>query len=406
MTEYWIGFGLLVALAIAFIILPLVLRRGQSTEQHEMNVQLAKARLKELESEKSEALIAESDYQAAIEETKASLVLEETKQNTKSSVGTGAIAIVSTALLGLTVWFYLQSNNIAQVAKIEDVKVNMPELGKRIVLDADNSITTQELVDFALGLRLKLQNDPEDHLAWLLLGRVLASINDLEGALNAFDKSLALKPEHTGLLMSYSQTLLLTTAEENLTKAVRLLTTLLSITDDNLNAKGLLAIANTRLGRNEAAIANWQDLASQLPADSPMQATVEQQLADLLGTGTAVAVTVNIDETLAQQLPQNGFVFVFLQNAETEMKMPAAVVKKPFSDVSQLLSGFEVVLDKKTAMLPSYDIDSLNSARLIARISADEQVDVATGELQGMKVIPILKGERSEQAIVINQELP
>lgn len=406
MTEYWIGFGLLVVLAIAFIVLPLLLRRGQSTEQHEMNVQLAKARLKELESEKSEALIAESDYQAAIEETKASLVLEETKQNTKSSVGTGAIAIVSTALLGLTVWFYLQSNNLAQVVKIEDVKVNMPQLGKRIVLDADNSITTQELVDFALGLRLKLQNDPKDHLAWLLLGRVLASINDLEGALKAFDKSLALKPEHTGLLMSYSQTLLLTTAEENLTKAVRLLTTLLSITDDNLNAKGLLAIANTRLGRNDAAIANWQELAGQLPADSPMQATVEQQLADLLGTGTAVAVTVNIDETLAQQLPQNGFVFIFLQNAETDMKMPAAVVKKPFSDVSQLLSGFEVVLDKKAAMLPSYDIDSLNSARLIARISADEQVDVAVGELQGMKVIPILKGERSEQAIVINQELP
>lgn len=406
MTEYWIGFGLLVVLAIAIIVLPLVLGRRKSTGQHEMNVQLAKARLKELESEKAESLIAESDYLAAVEETKASLILEETKQQKKSAVSGLALSVVSIMLFGLTIWFYVTSNNLDQVANIEDVKINMPELGKRIVLNADESITTQELVDFALGLRLKLQKDPEDHLAWLLLGRVLASINDLEGALNAFEKSLAIKPEHTGLLMSYSQTLLLTTAEENLTKAVRLLTKLLSITDDNLNAKGLLAIANTRLGRNEAAIANWQELANQLPADSPMQATVEQQLSELLGSGTVVTVTVNVDENIQGRLPETGFVFVFLQNAETDMKMPAAVVKKPFSDVSQLVSGFEVVLDKKTAMLPSYDIDSLSSARLIARISSDEQVDVATGELQGMKVIPILKGERSEQAIVINQELP
>ncbi len=404
MTHLWIGIAVLTLAAVLIIVLPFFWQKRQELhDAKNINTQLAKTRMQELGEEQEQALLSKEHYSEAVDEVKLSLVdeMEETKQASK--VPTPLVALLSVVLFASALAVYVWASNIPQVENWYSAKQKMPELGQQIVLQASPDITSKQLVDFALGLRTKLKHEPEDPLGWLLLGRVLASINDLEGALAAFAKSYELDPNHTGLLMSYSQTLLIANVDGGFAKAKRHLDKLLQMTPENYNAMGLLAVAETRLGNRDAAIALWTKLKETLPKEAPMLATVEQQLAALAVDGTELAITVTVSQALQQKLPESGFLFVFVQDSDTQLQMPAAVAKIPLAGNQQEV--FEVTLTNESAMLPGFNLDSVSNGRLVARFSFDENVEPAIGELEGEVVIPIVKGSRTVQTLIVNKEI-
>lgn len=417
MSSLWIGMVVLTILAVAFFAWPYI-RKSKSNDdadpKGQLNVLLMQNRLQELGKDKEEGLLSETDLSEAEKEMKLALVGEvdsqdqaitesSTNDSNSSRVFAGVAMGVSIAVTALVYW---QANQVSEINQWNDAIAKLPELGKRVVVDADPSITPQDLETFSLGLRSRLIEEPNDPVGWLLLGRVFTSLNNIESAIQAFEKSLALDSERFGTLVSYGQALLLTNGEAQIIQAKRLLSKAVQMSPADTNALGLLAIAATQSNDTALAISSWQGLKKQLGPGDPLHSTIEEKLAQLQGTsptlsGTGLEVTVNLSDSLLNKLPENGYLFVFAQNADSEMKMPAAVVRSQITEFP-----VKVYLGDEHAMVPNFTLSSLSNAKLVARISADQNVDIGEGELQGELVIPISENQRKTVAINIDRELP
>lgn len=403
MSMFWIGVATLTVIALGILLIPILrYRKTQNTDS--LNVAIAKQNLEELKREASESLIAVDELDNAEREIKISLAGEiqepynDNKEHSKlhwSYIAAFLVLLVSCSVI------YLNASTYSKVNDWQRAKTQLSSLGQRIVIDADPTVTQGELKNFALALRTKLKDEPKDAVGWLLLGRVLSALNDINGSLSAFEKSYEIDPQRNGLLISYSQVLLLTDNEENIKKAK----TLLLDSEVERNSLGLLAIATTRLGQTEEALGYWQKLKNFVPPSDPMYQNIQQRMDELQGTVTALTVDITVEEELLGKIPQNGYLFVFLQNAIEGMRMPAAVVKMPLTNVTIDSDGIQIKLDKSKAMMPGFTIDNIEKGRLVARVSLDENVDLLPGELQGMTEVDVKQGENLTYAIVINQEI-
>lgn len=407
MSLYWIGAVLLIMLALSIVIIPWARYRKDMQRDALSNVQIIKQRMQELEREVSEGLISESERDVAVQELKVALVdetssvVEQNDEQSKSVrfvlFGGMLFAIIAAAIL------YANSNEVQDLQHWLRVSADSKELARRIVVEGDPSITVTELQDFALAIRTQLATSPDNPVGWLLLGRLHQSTNRLDSALQAYEKALELDPNHMGVLNSYSQALLMTGEESYIEKARRVLAHALSLAPADVNLSAMSAMAATQLGDNPAAIRSWQQVKRNLPAEDPKIAEIDQRIAQLGGDdkpSTSVTITVSVKQELTEKLPKDAFLFVFAQDAQGDVRMPAAVVKSPLGDLP-----VKVTLSDANAMMPTYKLSQLTDVRLVARISLDENVAQAAGELQGEVLLTLEPGKQIEQQIVIDKEL-
>mgnify|MGYP000008766155 FL=1 len=412
MSLFYFGAALSVAIFLLFALYPWLLKSAPKPVNTVTNQGLIKQRIDELNTELQQGLLSGEDKQAAENELKIAL-LDEIKTNesndSKSSLPLMLAALISLSV-GITVYFY--SNQIQQIQQWQVAEQQTSELGKRM-LKGDESLNLQDLQHFALGLRTKLRETPEDATGWMLLGRVSGAMNRVDSAIQAFEKSLKYAPDNVGTLSSYAQALLMTGQEQQVLHAKKVLLHILGLEPDNTNAMGVLAIVATELGDKALALSNWQRLIAFIPETDPNYGAVQQRISQLsieLGrteklpienaATTRVAVTVNIAKELQSKLPEKGVLFVFAQESTGKVRMPAAVVKMS-------LREFPVVveLSNDNAMMANYTLSQLQQAKLVARISLDENVAESSGELQGEMVVTLEQNQTIQQTILIDREL-
>lgn len=413
MNSYWLGISLLSALAIGILIIPWLRKRNRHQQDVLTNTQIIKQRMQELNREVQEGLISAEDKEIAVKELKLALVDESVvgSDNQKAALWP-LLTGIGVAIL-LCGFLYYKSNEIADLQHWERVKSQSSELARRIVIEPDPSITVDDLSDFSLAMRSKLVSSPDDYIGWLLLGRLHASLNRIESALQSFEKAYALAPEHDGVLSSYTQTLVMTGQENYIRQAQQLLQQMSQKNPQDLNALGMLAVASSQLGDTQTALASWRKLKAMLPADDPMASEVDKRIVQLTGqtssqqsddkpanSGTSVLITVSITPELEALIPENAFIFVFAQDASGAVRMPAAVVKSRLAELP-----LQVELSDANAMMPTYKLSQLQQVRLVARISLDENVAQAPGELQGEVEVTLQPGNKMSQSIVIDKEL-
>lgn len=404
MMMFWLGAIAMLVVATLMILVPWIKYKSHSDQDSLTNTQIIKQRLTELEREVGEGLISQSDKEQAVKELKLALVDESSHETKQVGKIAGLPLLVGLLFaIGVSGAIYYHKNTVSQLQHWQQVQQEAQTLIKRIVVDADPSVTAKDIRDLALVIRTRLIDAPDDPVAWLLLGRLHYSTNDLESALGAFDKALKLNPDHLGVLSSYTQALLSTGQEEYIRKADKLIRHSIAINPQDVNALGMLAITSTQLGDKVTALNSWQKLKSSLPENDPMGAEIDKRIAALSDEpedGTSVLITVSLDESLQDKLPENAFLFVFAQDAQGQVRMPAAVVKNRLGALP-----VEIKLSDANAMMPSYKLSQLSEVKLVARISLDENVAQAQGELQGETIITMQQGIQTKQQITINKEL-
>lgn len=420
MTVFVIAAIALVAIFLVFVVIPFWWARSAREQGGISNPEVVKQRLSELEVEKREALLSESDFKEAVIETKLSLADElggeaELSGQSKGKVKTRWLLVASLVPLAFASWVYLDINQVSELQQWQRVQNALPELGQKIVVQADQQVSREELAEFALALRTKLHRQKDDAVGWLLLGRVLTTLTDVEGAIAAFEKSIEIEPERTGTLFSYAQALLLTSDAGNVAKAQRVLTTLSEVSPEDNNVLGLLAVAYTRNNQSQKAMDTWLKLQSRVSPGDPMQRTISQQIAALQGAGlssdslpeaggTELKVYVSIASGLQVNIDAMQFLFVFVQDADSDNRMPVAVKKIALTQNPQN-QAISVVLNEQNAMLQDFNLSNIDNGRLIARLSKDENVAPQTGEFQGQMVVKIEHGQSKEYSLQIDEEL-
>jgi tetratricopeptide (TPR) repeat protein len=255
----------------------------------------------------------------------------------------------------------------------------------------------------------------------MLLGRVSGALNRADSAIQAFEKSLKFEPNNVGTLSSYAQSLLLTGQEDRVLQAKKVLLHILNLEPDNTNAMGVLAIVATELNDKLLALENWQRLINFIPQSDRNYMVVNQRIFQLqseLGQvnqqveqsqamlsadqqdSTRVSVTINISDDLQKKLPKEGFLFVFAQEGSGQVRMPAAVVKMPLGDFPVV-----VELSNDNAMMPNYTLSQLQQAKLVARVSVDENVIQSAGDFQGEWMATLNPNQMTQETIMIDKEL-
>lgn len=381
--------ALILAVALAgglFLLLTGRRQRDQQRTRLDVNRELYEQRKLELVQEREDGLLTDNAFERANAELDKRFVTEnsELEQLHDQQVGRN-IWVPAVLLVVLTIVLYSLFGSWSLQRQADEAIQALPELGKKVLTNDNAQTTREELETFALGLRQRLAREPNDAVAWLVYARSMTALGQLEQAIEAYKKSLQIEPNRIGTLLSYTQLLLQTGDESMMPEAASLLRRVLEQEPSNQEGLSLLGFVAFQRGDWQQAITAWELLLQQIPeADEryqPVAAAVADAKQRLQATELELTVTVDVTEASKALIPEGATLFVYVRAAEGP-GMPAAVVRQPVTEFP-----VTVTLSDANAMLPDYRMSQLNQWQVMARISADEQIDAAEGDLDATPVI-------------------
>ena len=425
-SEFYIIVSGLITLVLLIIAFPWLRSKNHAKQDSLSNTQIVKQRLVELEREVQEGLISEHDKRQAVDELKLALVDESAFESHKTGNAKLPLAIGGVLALVCGIVVYAQVNQVGRVAKAQQAIDALPELSQQLASGNANNLTQEDIANLALAIRQRLREEPQDDTGWMYFGRLMLSIGQEVQAIEAIDKAVSLSPSNSANRITLAQALMTTGDVNNLERAQSILLGLLQDTPQNDNLALMMAVVSAQLGDLDNTRRFYQQVEGKLPSDSDMAQRLSARIKELEGnssemvllqTGgtvqkqssvndggnaieTGFDVTVSLSKEADANAPKAGFLIVFAQDANSDNKMPAAVVKLPIEDFP-----ISVSLTTDNAMMPQFTLATLSEVVITARLSKDGNVAVSEGEWQGSTEATVVANELSSLSVIINKEL-
>ena len=440
-SEFYIIVSGLITLVLLIVAFPWLRNKNHAKQDSLSNTQIVKQRLAELDREVQEGLISEHDKRQAVDELKLALVDESAFQSHKTGNAKLPLAIGAVLAIACGVIVYAQVNQMGRVAQAAQAIEALPELSQQLSSGNANNLTQQDIASLALAIRQRLREEPEDDTGWMYFGRLMLSIGQEVQAIEAIDKAVSLAPSNSANRITLAQALMTTGDVNNLERAQSILLGLLNDNPANDNLALMMAVVSAQLGDLENTQRFYKQVEGKLPADSDMaqrlvarikelqgntseMAALQNTAAEITDTSTAqnasseaknasseaqsdsseaqtgFNITVNLSDDAYTKAPKDGFLIVFAQDANSDNKMPAAVVKLPIDDFP-----VSVTLTTENAMMPQFTLATLSDVMVTARLSKDGNVAVSKGEWQGSVSASVTANEISSLSVIIDKEL-
>ena len=426
-SEFYIIVSGLITLVLLIVAFPWLRNKNHAKQDSLSNTQIVKQRLAELDREVQEGLISEHDKRQAVDELKLALVDESAFHQNKTGNAKLPLAIggLLAVLCGAIV--YSQVNQMERVAKAQQSIEALPELSQQLASGNANNLTPQDIASLALAIRQRLREEPEDDTGWMYFGRLMLSVGQEVQAIEAIDKAVSLAPSNSANRITLAQALMTTGDVNNLERAQSILLGLLNDNPENDNLALMMAVVSAQLGDLNNTRRFYQQVEGKLPADSDMAQRLVARIKELEGNTTEMValqrsdaeptdetdiqgdneqaltgftITVNLSDNAKASAPKEGFLIVFAQDANSDNRMPAAVVKLPIDDFP-----VSVTLSTENAMMPQFTLAALSDVVVTARLSEDGNVAVAEGEWQGSVNASVTANQLSSLSIIIDKEL-
>ena len=433
-SEFYIIVSGLITLVLLIVAFPWLRNKNHAKQDSLSNTQIVKQRLAELDREVQEGLISEHDKRQAVDELKLALVDESAFQSHKTGNAKLPLAIGAVLAIACGVIVYAQVNQMGRVAQAAQAIEALPELSQQLASGNANNLTQQDIASLALAIRQRLREEPEDDTGWMYFGRLMLSIGQEVQAIEAIDKAVSLAPSNSANRITLAQALMTTGDVNNLERAQSILLGLLNDNPANDNLALMMAVVSAQLGDLENTQRFYKQVEGKLPVDSDMAQRLVARIKELQGntsemaalqntaaeiTDTSIAqdasseakntnseaqtgfnITVNLSDGANIKAPKDGFLIVFAQDANSDNKMPAAVVKLPIEDFP-----VSVTLTTENAMMPQFTLATLSDVMVTARLSKDGNVAVSKDEWQGSVSASVTANEISSLSVIIDKEL-
>ena len=440
-SEFYIIVSGLITLVLLIVAFPWLRNKNHAKQDSLSNTQIVKQRLAELDREVQEGLISEHDKRQAVDELKLALVDESAFQSHKTGNAKLPLAIGAVLAIACGVIVYAQVNQMGRVTQASQAIEALPELSQQLASGNANNLTQQDIASLALAIRQRLREEPEDDTGWMYFGRLMLSIGQEVQAIEAIDKAVSLAPSNSANRITLAQALMTTGDVNNLERAQSILLGLLNDNPANDNLALMMAVVSAQLGDLENTQRFYKQVEGKLPADSDMAQRLVARIKELQGNTSEMAalqntaaeitdtptaqnasseaknasseaqsdsseaqtgfnITVNLSDDANIKAPKDGFLIVFAQDANSDNKMPAAVVKLPIDDFP-----VSVTLTTENAMMPQFTLATLSDVVVTARLSKDGNVAVSKGEWQGSVSASVTANEISSLSVIIDKEL-
>jgi cytochrome c-type biogenesis protein CcmH len=277
MTLLWPIAGLLVVIALAMLLRPLLRRRPPELARAAYDVAIYRDQLDEIARDISRGVLSDADAAAARLEVERRLLASQPRGPTGVSslsplslrLGT---AIIMLAVPAIAVSLYLQLGALG----LPDA----PLAGRqeeRKVLASDGSLDLRRVRQ---ELEAKLEIAPDNVRGWYLLAHTDASLGDLPAAHKAFDKVLELSQRSPDMLAEYG-TMLINQANGDVTpEATALLEEARKARPDLFVANYYLALGKAQRRDVAGALADWRAMIASAPPGATWVDTVKSVIAE------------------------------------------------------------------------------------------------------------------------------
>ncbi|HET6546610.1 MAG TPA: c-type cytochrome biogenesis protein CcmI [Rhodanobacteraceae bacterium] len=417
--------ALMVAIALALVLTPL-LRHARAAATG-----LASARLRALDAALAADVIDADEYALKRDALAAAPAAAGTVSAPAPRSRHALVAAVAVALL-------LPAGTLLLYRLVGAPQALNPAVVAATGTPADHGPGMQQAI---AELAAKLEQQPNDIDGWSLLGRAYQTTERFAEARDAFRHALDLAPKDPDLMIEYAQAMALATPTHRLAGPARdLIERALKIAPQNQRGLWLLGISDYQDGNYPAAIASWNRLLPQLPKDSDLARSVENQIADarkLLGGASAppvavagsdvppaaaaampasagadagtsgadaagapkLTVTVALDPKLKDRLDPQATLFVYAK-AASGPPMPLAIQRMSAGKLP-----ITVTLDDSMGMLPSLKLSMFPQIVIGARISKSGNALAQSGDLQTLSA-PLDVHRTEPVALTIDQVVP
>ena len=130
-------------------------------------------------------------------------------------------------------------------------------------------LTHEEMEQLALGLRTRLQEDPENADAWGMLARIGIVLNNATMVKDAYAKAYRLKPNNTNIALGYAEILTRYSDPEDNRLGEEILSQLAKENPTNIEVLNTLAVNDFEQERYAEAISIWDKILKLLPENDP-----------------------------------------------------------------------------------------------------------------------------------------
>lgn len=379
MIDFWMGAGVLLLAALAFLLIPVLrVRRLQAEEDRTaLNVALYEERLGELANQQAAGTLTAEQFEEGRADAAREL-LDDTDGDDVQRIGTLGRTIPLIAALLVPLFGYGMYMHWGAIDKVE--------LAREFV---EQPRTIEEMT---ARLEQAVKAQPESTEAWYFLARTYMNQERPADAAAAFAQLVQLAGRAPELLGQWAQALYFAGDRQWTDEIGQLTNEALKADPHEVTSLGLLGIAAFEEGRFEEAASFWERLVATLPPEDPSREAIQGGIAqarERIGQeggvaeqpveAAADAVGLEVEVQLAQELSgkvePGDAVFVFARSASGPA-MPLAVKRLSVSDLPATVS-----LSDADAMMPQLRMSNFEQVRLFARISRDG--DATRGEWQG-----------------------
>jgi cytochrome c-type biogenesis protein CcmH len=388
MTLFLIVGGLLVAVALLFIVPPLL--RSPPTHQvsrKAVNVTLYRDQLRELDTDLQSGTLNKEHYEKARRELEARL-LEDVDSDDATNDG-ARHGRASALALGLALPLCAISIYLA----IGSPQALIPGHGAD-AREPAHEVSAEQIEEMVQKLAARLESNPDNVEGWVMLGRSYSMLGRFTQAASAYASAVKQSPNDAQLLADYADSLAMSQGRSLKGEPEKLIQRALQIDPENIKAlalAGSLAFDNNNYAR---AVEFWEQVLRLSPPDSEFSRTVSASVAEArkLGKGNVPATTrdtstpataggvkgmVKLAPQLAAKVAPTDTLFIFARAAEGP-RMPLAILRKQARDLPLTFS-----LDDSMAMAPGVNLSSFPQVVIGARISKSANATPQPGDLQG-----------------------
>ncbi len=419
MTQtFWIAATVLIILALAFVIYPVMFHRRGDRQQMDLrnqNLVAYRSRMAELEKEHKAGIIDEEAYRQLHDELAGSMLddVPENESPAKSVPGRKAamaVGLVSILLIpAATVLLYEEWGALDSV----EAFIAMQELG-----NSDDARAAQ-MNQLAEQLRARLEAGPDNPDGWATLGQTYMRLERYDDAAQAFrkladtvssdDRSRAVALGLAAQAEFFRSQGAMTAAVTSTIEEAR------ALNSDEVNSLGLLGIHAFSQGNYREAIGYWERIQEVAPdhpqlaaiqggireaytrlGEQPPAAQAASRAPDGDAGGAGVTVRVTLDEAFKQDVPDDTTLFLFARAANAQSGPPLAVVR--------LTAGalpIEMRLDDRHAMSPQAVISSAEEVVVTARLTRSGNINAQPGDWQGSTDSPVTVSEEQGSPVVV-----
>jgi len=363
MIDFWLAAGLLLLIALSFLLIPVL--RGRRAQREEdrtaLNVALYQERVAELQTQQSEGVLDAAQLDSGRAEAARELLADtegvEKPRESRLGKPLPLLAAFLVPVLGVALYLhYGASDKVELTREFSQPPVSMEDMTRRL----ERAAAAQ----------------PDSPEGLYFLGRAYMAQDRSADAAKVFERTVALAGRQPELLGQWAQAQYFADNKQWSPKVQALTDEALKLDPKEVTSLGLLGIAAFEGQRYQEAIDYWKRLLAQLPPDdnsrAALQGGIDRATEKLKDSGGSVApvkahkqMQVRVDlapDVKAKALPTDS-VFIFAR----AVKGPPAPLAAKRVSVADL--PITVELGDSDAMMPQLKLSNFPEVQLVARIS-------------------------------------